>query len=319
MSSTGANMADERLVSVIIPCYNAAQWLPGCIESVLKQDWPLEIIIVDDASTDNSRKIILQYSQQYPGKIKAVDNTVKGGNNARNLGMQHASGAFIQWLDADDFLMPGKLQAQVNALLQSSENSIAYSDWELHQYDEWGRILQKEIKKSAPYPDYLYELLRNNWLPPHAYLLRRSVAEQLLAVKAWNPDTPISQDREYFTRAAILGAQFIYVPGFYSIYNRWHTQSVSRSRPIQETAKVIVRLLQSFAQEINAQPHFSETKKKLYRRVILTQIAYWSSLYNVPVNEQINLSDIKWGLISGMRSRWKVLRKLVSGKKTQQL
>jgi hypothetical protein len=78
------------------------------------------------------------------------------------------------------------------------------------------------------YDDFSLQTLLDNWRPPHAYLLRRRAALRLHQLQAWNPDTTVYMDREYFTLAALLGLPFLHVPDSYVCYHRWSTTQVSR-------------------------------------------------------------------------------------------
>src|SRR5436853_6315771 len=99
------------LVSIIIPCKNGAAWLGEAIESCLSQTWrPVEIIIVDDGSTDASRAVAQRYALQ---SVVLLDGTRSGASAARNVGLQRAHGELIQFLDADDVLDPDKIRFQV--------------------------------------------------------------------------------------------------------------------------------------------------------------------------------------------------------------
>ena len=90
------------LVSVIIPVYNGAEYLPRCIESVASQSYKnLEMILIDDGSTDNSLKICQDYSAKDP-RIKTICSKNKGPASARNLGLNISRGEFISFVDADD-------------------------------------------------------------------------------------------------------------------------------------------------------------------------------------------------------------------------
>ena len=89
--------------------------MPKVIESCLTQKYLHEIIIVDDHSTDNSQEILTRLQKQNPEKTKIFKNPGKGGNNARNYGFSKSTGEYIQWLDADDFLLPGKFEHQIQA------------------------------------------------------------------------------------------------------------------------------------------------------------------------------------------------------------
>src|ERR1700722_9877011 len=109
----GTSLADPLLVSIIIPCYNAERWVQEAVESCLNQSYPnIEIIVVDDGSTDRSLEILRRYGPRI--KLKSGPN--RGGNVARNQGFALSSGRYIQYLDADDYLEPDKIARQVRFL-----------------------------------------------------------------------------------------------------------------------------------------------------------------------------------------------------------
>ncbi len=213
-------------VSIIIPNYNCAQWLPKVIESCLIQKHLHEIIVVDDQSTDNSWEILIKLQNQHPEYLKIYKNPQKGGNNARNYGFEKSSGDFIQWLDADDFLLEGKFEKQIQKFQENTDTDVVYSDWYMDFY-EHNKLIKREEKKKAQYADFTYEILSDNWSVPANYLFKRTIAEILHQIKAWNPNTKVGQDREYVTMAALLGAKFSYTKGFFTVYNIWHKNSVS--------------------------------------------------------------------------------------------
>lgn len=113
------------LVSVIMPVYNAGGFLTQAIESILKQTYKnWELIIVDDASTDNSWKTITYFQKLYPKKIRAFQTpkqTNAAGNGATNYGMKYAKGTFIARMDADDISLPKRLEKQVVYMLSHPE------------------------------------------------------------------------------------------------------------------------------------------------------------------------------------------------------
>jgi glycosyltransferase involved in cell wall biosynthesis len=109
------------LVSIIIPCYNVEKYISECIESALKQTYGnIEIICVDNNSTDNTSKLIKDYSARYPQRVIAESEKKKGAPSARNKGLKVAKGEWIQFLDADDLLLPGKIEHQMEIILSSS-------------------------------------------------------------------------------------------------------------------------------------------------------------------------------------------------------
>jgi glycosyltransferase involved in cell wall biosynthesis len=107
-------MITRPLVSIIIPCRNAQETLFSSIQSILQQDYvDLELIIVNDNSTDSSCTIARQFAER-DNRIKLVNNqTGTGIPDTRNLGIKKASGDFIAWLDADDIAVPSRIGKQV--------------------------------------------------------------------------------------------------------------------------------------------------------------------------------------------------------------
>lgn len=109
-------------VSVIIPAYNAAAFLDRAIDSVLAQEGiTFEILIVNNNSTDNTVKIATAYASKYPECIAVIDEATPGASAARNCGLKAARGDWIQFLDADDVLLPGKFVRQLQ-LIKSGAN-----------------------------------------------------------------------------------------------------------------------------------------------------------------------------------------------------
>ena len=100
-------------VSVIVPVYNKEKELEKCLDSLVQQTLEeIEIIVVDDASTDGSRKIIEQYKKKYPTKIKAYFNEMNQQiGKTRNRGLKEATGKYVGFVDGDDFVKPEMYQA----------------------------------------------------------------------------------------------------------------------------------------------------------------------------------------------------------------
>ncbi|MEJ1971710.1 MAG: glycosyltransferase family A protein [Lacunisphaera sp.] len=114
------------LVSIIIPCFNAARWLPATLESALAQTYAArEIIVIDDGSTDNSRTVAESYADR---GVRVVTQTNAGQGAACNHGLRLARGEYVKFFDADDLLSPDMLVRQVTAL-GNHPGSLAYSEW----------------------------------------------------------------------------------------------------------------------------------------------------------------------------------------------
>ena len=92
-------------VSIIIPVYNVERYLRTCLDSVVNQTLQgIEIIAVNDGSTDNSLKILEEYQSRYSDRMRVISTENHGVSHARNLGLSMASGEYIQFVDSDDFI-----------------------------------------------------------------------------------------------------------------------------------------------------------------------------------------------------------------------
>lgn len=132
------------MVSIITPCYNAADYIGDAIESVLSQtyqDW--EMIIVDDCSSDNSAAIIQNYARKDP-RITYLKTESPSGSPAkpRNIAIERAKGRFIAFLDSDDVWMPTKLESQI-AVLEDNQVAVVFSNYE--KINEGGERRQRFV------------------------------------------------------------------------------------------------------------------------------------------------------------------------------
>ncbi|MBG1266329.1 glycosyltransferase [Nostoc sp. WHI] len=246
----------QPLVSIIIPCQNAGKMIKRCLSSCFQQVYPhLEIIIVDNNSTDDSIQIAKQLAEATEHRVIFTQCQQIGVNSARKHGFTIAQGSYIQWLDADDELTPNKIALQVNALEQNRQFDIAYGSWEwcFYQNDQYQHKL---VFPSENLNDPLRYLLLQYWHPPHAYLLCRSAAQQLNQMQAWHPQRQINTDLEYFTLASVLGLRFLNVPTATVRYNHWSETQTSRSTPywqrVQSLKQIAVRF-QHYATEQQVQ------------------------------------------------------------------
>lgn len=121
----------KNRVSIITPNYNGALYLAYAIESVLNQTWDdWEMIIIDDCSTDQSLSIIEQYVKKEP-KIRFISSQHNAGPaNARNIGIQYATGQYIAFLDSDDIWFPHKLEKQID-FMQKNDVVLTFSSYDI--------------------------------------------------------------------------------------------------------------------------------------------------------------------------------------------
>lgn len=163
---------NEPLVSVVIPAYNCAGTLGRAIDSVLAQDVPVEIIIVDDCSADNLGAVLEAYSQR-PDILYLRNSQNLGAAGSRNLGVAKAGGDYVAFLDADDYWRPGKLKKQLQAMEQTGAVLCATAR---ELMDTRGRSLGKVI----PVKEHLTyrELLKHNSISCSSVLMKTSVARE---------------------------------------------------------------------------------------------------------------------------------------------
>lgn len=166
----------KPLVSVIMPVYNAGEFLVGAIESILGQTYKnFELIIVNDASTDDSLKIISSYKKRFFGKIRVINlkkNLNRGGDVCANLGFAKAKGEFIARMDADDIAVPVRLEKQVNFLLRHPKYALVGSN--AFVINKEGEITGEKIVPSL-HKEILKEFFVFNPLIHPTVMIRRSV------------------------------------------------------------------------------------------------------------------------------------------------
>lgn len=134
---------ENPLVSIIVPVYNSAKYLSGCVDSILAQTYKnIELILVDDGSKDDSGKICDSYASK-DSRVKVIHQQNGGISRAQNAGLDAASGEFIAFADNDDILYCKNIEILLNALLQSGA-SMSKAKWQ-----QFGLSSLEKIKKEA--------------------------------------------------------------------------------------------------------------------------------------------------------------------------
>jgi glycosyltransferase involved in cell wall biosynthesis len=193
-------------VSIIITCYNYARFVAEAIDSALAQSYPnIEIIVVDDGSTDDTPDVLKQYDQ----KVTCLRVANGGVVRARNLGFEHSTGDFVCFLDADDKLHADFVKVLVESLKQNDDKCVlAYCDFQLI-----GSAQRMQVSGRWS----IYRLLYTNYLIPCAMMTRSSFTEvgqysDYMAGKFG------FEDWELWVKYADYGYRGQYVPGPYFIY-----------------------------------------------------------------------------------------------------
>ena len=261
-------MRKMPLVSIAVPTFKQAQYLPICLDACWFQDYPnIEIIVVNAASPDETREVLEDYEKnvvedrvsyasyfneqtdevervyhdRYPkqGRMLKIVHLEQdpGLSETYNVGVRAATGEYVTTIVSDDFPHPQMVTRLVEAL-ESSSADFVYAD--LLIVDDAGRVVRKFC-----YPDYDAKRCLADWyLMGSAKLWRRSLHEKC---GYFSPDYPMTQDYELFFRFAEQGAKIVHLPEtLYSV--RWHgparkdgNHSPQREPKIHDESKIIVR------------------------------------------------------------------------------
>jgi glycosyltransferase involved in cell wall biosynthesis len=198
------------LVSAIIPVYNRAGLLREAVASVLAQTHrPIEILIVDDGSTDDTPDMAGGLAAANPDVVRVIRKANGGTGTAREAGRLRARGEFLQYLDSDDLLLPRKFAIQVAALRQHPECGAAYC------YTRYYRIGQPPSDRpwkgsgqtvATMFPSFL----NDRWWDTPTPLYRRCICD---AAGPWS-DLRLEEDWEYDCRVAALGTRLVHCREF---------------------------------------------------------------------------------------------------------
>jgi len=198
-----------------MPCFNAAPYLTEAVNAVMGQTYDsVELIVVDDGSTDGSDAILTRLAEAHPGRIRLLYSSRLGPYPARNLALRQAGGAFIAFLDADDWWLPETLEKLYDALAEGDAD-LAYCGWQ-----NVGEGLE-----SPPYVPPAYEeedpvahFLHGCPWPIHAALVKQQVVVQL---GGFSERRFASMDYDFWLRALALTRRIKRVPEVLAFY-RWH-------------------------------------------------------------------------------------------------
>lgn len=214
----------QPLVSTIIPCYKQAHYVAQAVDSVLNQTYPnVEVIVVDDGSPDNLDEVMAAYASE--PRVRVIKQQNSGLSNARNHGVAEARGAYLQFLDSDDWLHPDKFAIQVPLLEAQPEIGFVYSDFymvynETEISDEW--LVSRSLGSLEP--DIFNTLWLNNCVANMTVLIRREWFDKS---GGFDPRPILTEDYELWMRLTAMGCKVRYLPQRMGYY-RQHKTSMSK-------------------------------------------------------------------------------------------
>jgi len=192
-------MKNEK-VSIVIPIYNSEHFLKSSLESALDQSYQnIEIIAVDDGSTDSSADIL----EQYCNKIKILRQENRGLSNTLNNGIKKMTGKWLKWLSPDDILYPAAIEVLVNEAKNFPENTIVYSNWEIiDEKENKLRDFTETNYNNLEIFDFNVRLLDDQHVNVNTSIIPYSLFDK--GCEFQELDDPVLIDYDFFLRAGIL-------------------------------------------------------------------------------------------------------------------
>lgn len=227
----------NKLVSILIPCYNSERFILDSINSLLKQDYEnIEIIIVDDGSTDDSLRIVESIKDV---RVHVYSQSNSGACVARNIAFEKCHGDYIMYFDADDLINKSYVSSLVKCLRDANDLSIATGEWDRFRTD----LSEASFRKLSVYKDYdcAFNLLLDMWntgemLTCSSYLVPRKLIE---IVGGWDESVLKNQDGEFFSRILMTADKVYHTADAKLYYRTGEYLSVSKASSKAKVASML--------------------------------------------------------------------------------
>lgn len=231
----------QPLVSVIIPTYNCENYILETINCILGQDYPaIELIVVDDGSTDKTQEII----ESFGAKVKLLKQQNSGVCKSRNRGISVASGQFICLMDHDDYWFPNKISAQLKCFEDYPEAGVVYSSFTLWHADIQGKFPNPDNFTSSAsgidkeYSGWIYHLLLLDcWVLTSTAMFRSEVFHEC---GNFDEKLPFSEDWDLWLRIS-RSYQFLKINNITTLYRQHKNQGNKVVRPIDYRCNLLLR------------------------------------------------------------------------------
>lgn len=270
-------------VSVVIPVYNCERYLRQTLDSVLAQDFrDFEIVVVDDGSTDASRRIVEEYMTREPQRIRLIPLQNGGVCIARNTGLRESRGRYVAMLDHDDYWYPNKLSSQLEVFRADPELGMVFTEDKRWLPDAHGRFAEPDTfaDLSAPQgidPDFsgwvYHKLLLECFVLTSTALIAREVYD---SVGAFDESLPYSEDWELFIRIS-RKYRFAKLRQVSTLYRQHALQGSKVARDVDYATRLIERSLDTWGP---VGPDGSRVDPVALRRT-LARLSYWHGMLHL--------------------------------------
>ena len=262
----------NALVSVIVPCFNYGRFLPDSIASVQEQthtNW--ECIIINDGSTDDTTGVAERLAGE-DTRIKVIHQENHGPSSARNRGLDVALGQYIQFLDADDLIAPGKIEVQLSLLAGARKPGLAYSDYRYCDRDNPDVTVSRDslapprFKTSRPVLDLASRWETEFSMPIHSFLFDARFFKEI-GIR-FDESLRNHEDWDCWMRIFVLDPVIFHIPEPLTIY-RIHSDSICANTP---------RMLEGFCTALKKQIALNEEDPEL-KEALMSKYHYVNRLY----------------------------------------
>jgi glycosyltransferase involved in cell wall biosynthesis len=216
----------KPLVSILIPAYNAEEWIADTIQSAVTQTWDRkEIIVVDDGSTDRTVEVARRFASK---EVAVVSKKNQGAAATRNHALRLSQGDYIQWLDADDLLALDKIERQLSALRESDSRRILLSSaWAFFNYrTKRARFVSTSLWHDLSPVEWLVRKMGQNLhMQTATWLTSRKLTE---AAGPWDTRLLSDDDGEYFCRVLLASEGTRFAPEARVFYRITQSSRLSR-------------------------------------------------------------------------------------------
>lgn len=259
----------ESLVSIVVPIYNVEQYLEECIDSLLHQTYSnIEIILIDDGSTDNSLKICSKYYNN--SKIKVIKQENQGVSVARNTGLQNAKGEYIAFVDPDDIVSENYIEIMLKNI-EKYQCDLLYCKY-TNDYEKINKKLtsKRQIKKAS----YVYEkILKNQGIDGYVWnkLFKMSIIKKY-RIK-FEEGITIWEDLKFIINYIYRCNKIIFINDILYYYRVRDNSAVNNSKASQKKAEDKVTVCQKLLLEDHKQNViYTKALKKIYKNVLVEYI-----------------------------------------------
>lgn len=276
----------SKLISILMPVFNAEKWLSETISSVLSQTYTnWELIIVDDGSSDSSFAVAQSFAKK-DSRIKVYKQENKGACAARNKAFELSNGEFIQYLDADDLLSENKIELQLKALENAKdENAIANSSWIKFKKkvgDIQNQNLKQKVDKNYGEP---VNWLIDSWLGGGHGQTNCWLVPRHLIGKAgnWHESLTVNQDGEFFCRVLLQASQIVFVEEAKVYYRMDNPNSISQLKVCELKALSHLESFMLYEKHLATKKNMLCVQKALiynYLKLLYKYDKYFPNLFN---------------------------------------